>query len=65
MNEGDCFILDIGAELLMWSGKQASRREKIKVTRDIFLGNHTLGILGGSASYIFTTCMLFHRRLKL
>jgi hypothetical protein len=42
MNEGDCFILDIGAELMMWSGKQASRREKIKVTRDIFLGNHTL-----------------------
>ncbi|CAB3986258.1 scinderin isoform 2 [Paramuricea clavata] len=30
MNEGDCFILDIGAELMMWSGKQASRREKIK-----------------------------------
>lgn len=31
MNDGDCFILDLGGELIMWSGEHANRRERIKV----------------------------------
>lgn len=30
MNEGDCFILDLGTELYQWSGEGANRREKNK-----------------------------------
>ena len=30
MNNGDCFILDIGTELIMWAGAHAHRRERIK-----------------------------------
>ena len=30
MNEGDCYILDVGEALFVWNGTQCSRTERIK-----------------------------------
>lgn len=32
-NQGDCFILDLGAELYQWCGSQSNRFEKLKATQ--------------------------------
>ncbi|XP_007575728.1 gelsolin a isoform X1 [Poecilia formosa] len=32
-NQGDCFILDLGAEIYQWCGSQSNRFEKLKATQ--------------------------------